>query len=255
MWRPIAAVFLLPAMAAAQNPSPTQFLQGDLPRPTYGSFTEQQAIRQGTSERADFFVSLGNPVVAPGETSRDVVPFKIEFDPGDGITVREVRFPPREMMRVALQNNAERLHAPLDPPLESAAKADSPGISRTPPVIPSQDEMSRVTVANPVIAVLNPTFAIRLKVKVPSSATPGVHQLHGHITYQPIRADGLFPPQRTEIVVPITVVDRNAPVHKNSVYGHTMGSNSGNHDLIWMILMAPILVPLSILAAIVGMDC
>lgn len=214
MWRSIASVILLPALAAGQN-SPAHYLQGDLPRPKYGNFTEQQAVRQGTTERVDLFVSLGNAVVANQALSREVIPFKIEFDPADGIVVTSVSYPQHAMMRVALQNSSEPLHASLEPP----------------------------------VAVLNPPFVIRFKVKVSKLTNVGEHKLRGRITYQPIRADGVFAPQKMEIVVPITVDDRNTTVHRHSSYGHTEGFN------IWLILLAPILIPLSILAALVGMDC
>ena len=121
--------------------------------------------------------------------------------------------------------------------------------------MPSHDS-SYVIPSNPPIAVLDPPFAIRFKVKVSRNAMPGTHQLHGRITYQPIRADGVFAPQKMEIVVPIAVVDHNAPVRKNSGFGHTPGFNANRKgDVIWLILLAPILIPLSVLAALVGTDC
>ena len=255
MWRSMTAVVLLPALVAAQNSSvPPQFLQGDVPRPTYHA--DEQTIRQGASGHAYLLVSLGNDaIVSPRESSRGVVPLRIEFDSADGITATSISFPPHAMMRVALQNR-EPLHASLDSPVDSAAKAGSPAIARTPPAIPSPDETARSMAENPVIAVLNPVLGIRFNVKVPKSTPPGTHQMHGRITYQPIRPDGVFAPQQLDVVVPITVVDRNARIQGNTASAHTSASNAnGNHDWIWMILLAPILIPLSILAALVGMDC
>ena len=258
MWKATMTAVLLPALATAQNPAaPAQYLQGAVPRPTYQAFIEEQTVRQGASAQATLFVSLGNdPIVSSRESSRDVVPLKIEFDAADGIAVTSISFPLHAMMRVALQENREPLHASLDPPVDSAAKADSSEISRTRPGTLLQEEMPRLIPENRPIAVLNPAFAIRFKVKVSKTTALGEHQLHGRITYQPIRANGVLAPQQMEIIVPVTVVDRSTAAHKNSAYSHMSSPNaSENRDLIWMILLAPILIPLSILAALVGMDC
>ena len=251
MWRSILAVFLAPVLTAAQAAQ----TEGVPAVPSYQAFTEQPTIRQGTTESVYLLLSLSNDaIVSPREPSHDVVSLKIDIDSADGITATSVAFPPQDMMRVTLQKR-EALHASLDSLVDSAAKAGSPGISRTAPALPSPDKFARISAEKPSIAVLNPQVGVRFKVKVSKNTTPGTHQLRGRITYQPIRADGVFPPEQMGIVIPITVVDRKARAPRNAASANLSGSNTGNYDWIWLILLAPILLPLSILAALVGMDC
>jgi len=251
MWQSIVAVALLPALGVAQNQAPSASLQGDLRRPSFQVLTEKQSLHRDATERVVLLISLGkDPIVSPRESSRALVPLKIEFEPSEGISVSSISFPLDERLPFTLQmrREPETPHASLNPP------ADIPRVDHTGKLPPP--EMTRLAAQGTRIAVFSPTFPVRCKVKISKDAPVGPHQLHGKVWYQPIRSDGVFPPQQMEIVVPITVVGRGVAVRNNVDYARINGSNSReNRDLIWLILLAPILIPLSILAAIVGMDC
>lgn len=258
MWRVIVTVVVLPALIAAQTTaSPDQYLKDELPRPSYQVTTTPQGVRQGSTGEAILLLLLGDElIVSPRESSHDLVPLKIEFDSSDGIAVISLSSPPYTMMRVALQSTGEPLHASLDPPVESAAKAGSVEPDLAPLKPRSQQELARLLTENPPVAVLNPSIPFRFKVKVSKSAAIGQHQLHGRVTYQPVRAQGAFPPQQMDVVIPITVVDRKAALPKPPAGAQASVSNPHEvRDIILIILLAPLWIPLGILAALVGMDC
>jgi hypothetical protein len=108
MWRSVLAVVLLPSLTAAKAPpqgapefsketvnailyGPSRTLPA--PQPLYRAYTRYDAIRRGRDEevgiqlRTDGFVTSAKSAV-PG-----VVPLKLEFEPLDGVTVKEIHDP------------------------------------------------------------------------------------------------------------------------------------------------------------------
>lgn len=107
------------------------------------------------------------------------------------------------------------------------------------------------------VRVQDGTFLrVEFKLKASKSASLGEHPLRAKITFQSISDSGVLPPQRIEVLLPVTVVDRDTTNHPNRT--KSLASNAGGTPLyIWML--APLLIPLLVVMAIVcgirGEDC
>jgi len=226
MWRSALTAVLVPTLVWGQSIAErSQPATTSTPQPTYNFLTEWQTVRPGGSEKVVIRLFLGPfYVVAPHERSRDLAPLQIEFDESDVVNVTSLNFP------------ADRL-------------ADV------------NDRRIRVLPSDPNVAVIDVT----MNLKVAKNAALGTHLLRGRVKYQAAPDSGVLAPQQTEIQLPVIVLDRDVASMRNAEYATRVESkaNSGysapKHELVWIILLAPIFIPLLIFSSIVcgirGEDC
>jgi len=270
MWRNALAFILVPTLVWGQTlPQNPQTAAVAAPRPTYDILTEWQTIRQGSSEKVVLRFVFGLfEVVSPYEAYRDLIPLKIEFEESDGVGLQSFSFPSDRWALFRFHDEAMRKQALLKPPDESASSVTgtSTNIRSGDTAIESGRDIHpkfkdyRVR----VLPVSSPGAPIDVtaKVNVARTAALGTHLLRGRIKYQPILDNGTLPPQETEIEVAIVVVDRDAKTVHNREYatlGKANSTGGPKHELVWMILLAPIFIPLWILSQIAcgirGEDC
>ena len=180
MWRHIAALVLLPALAAAQaaqtQPSPPvetkQQSLGQLSpsKPAYRPYTLYNAIRRGRDEDVAIQLSPVGFVTSPRSPVSGIVPLNLELQPAEGLASSKLRYPKAHKRKFKFQRQ----------PLPVAG----------PPVI-------------------------RFKVHADQNAVLGMHVLTGKLTFQPIHFDtGLGPVQQVDVAIPISVVEHHAKVSK-----------------------------------------
>ncbi|HVN19417.1 MAG TPA: hypothetical protein VMU05_11605 [Dongiaceae bacterium] len=116
MWRSILAVILMPTLLWAQNPQEmgaegksqtpdSKIVEQKAPESTYQAFTQMQAIRRGTTEKAALLFSLGpDAVISPRYRGDKVIPLKLEFTSSDGLRISSFEFPPDTKNRFDLEN-------------------------------------------------------------------------------------------------------------------------------------------------------
>jgi len=226
MWRSALAILLVPMLVWGQTISEIpRSVTTSVPQPTYNVLTEWQTTQQGSSGRAVIRLFLGPFfVVAPHERSHDLAPLQIAFDESDGVRVTSVSFPAERFTDV-------------------------------------QDMRIRVLPADPIVAVIDVT----VKLDIAKNATLGTHLLRGRVKYQPVPDSGALPPQQAEIQMAVIVAERGVQSLRNAEYATHVESRSNGgyrapeHELLWMILLAPIFIPLAILSWVVcgvkGEDC
>jgi hypothetical protein len=120
----------------------------------------------------------------------------------------------------------------------------------------THDGTGRLTINDTRVRVQDGnSLRVEFKLKASKSAKLGEHQIRARVTFQSISDTGALPPQQIEVLLPITVVDRDMTDHPN---GKTFGNDAGGTPLfIW--ILAPLLIPLMVVMAIVcgirGQDC
>src|SRR5262252_3787454 len=106
MWQALLALLLIPSLAAAQAPpeAAPQFSQQTVnlilhgpsrvspTPPLYQAYSRYDAIRRGAEEDIGIQLRIG-AFVATASDAPGVVPLKLEFEPLEGITVKEIRAP------------------------------------------------------------------------------------------------------------------------------------------------------------------
>ena len=137
MWRSLLAVILLPSLTAAQAPPEVKpelsndtsqaTLEGDAPltstsEPLYQSYTRHDAIRRGREEDIGILLKTAGFVTAAKSPVSGVLPLKQEFEPLQGITVREVHGPKVQESFFTFQS--ERVMATGSPYVSFKIRAD-----------------------------------------------------------------------------------------------------------------------------------
>jgi hypothetical protein len=277
MWRTVLAVLLVPSMLWAQEPR----LNTDKPETTkqalvhdYHVITELRTMRRGKSEKAVVrLFLLPSYIVSPYEPSRDLVPLKLEFEESDGVAATSFRFDTDRSMHFKFREPAALNELMLQPPgdeeysISGDPRVPGLGGQSSAHTAAQQDLATLKLFQKSTVRVLIPTFEVAIKVKASKNATIGSHLLRGKITYQPISENGVSPLQEMELALPITVIDKDIITLSNPEYlkdyaplpdRGSFGKNSKGEQLE-LILLAPILVPLTILEMIMcgfwGEDC
>ena len=269
MWRSVLAVLLVPSMIWAQEQSlPASEKQETVatkdPRPAYRALIDPRTIRPGKTEKAEVVLFLSQGFfVSRNESSRDLFPMKIEFEDVEGLTATSFSFPADQWRSFAFHDEAMRKEKMLKPVAEAntvdsraANVREVDGRTRIDSRV-TRDGTGRHTINDTRVRVQDGNFLrVEFKLKASKSARLGEHPLRARVTFQSISDSGALPPQQIEVLLPVTVVDRDPTDQRDRI--KTFGSDAGGTPLfIW--ILAPLLIPLMVVMAIVcgvrGEDC
>jgi len=260
MWRSVLALVLLPAIVWGQEQSlPVLEKQEAVAtkdqRPTYRALIEPRTIRPGKTVKAVIVLFLGQGfLVSRNEYSRDLFPMKIEFEQAEGLTATSFSFPADQWRTFAFYDEAMRKEKMLEPLAESTIVNSRAANIRE---ADGRDVTGRLTINDTRIRVQNGNFLrVEFELKASKRARLGEHPLRAKVTFQSIGDSGVLPPQQIEVLLPVTVVDRDTTDHSNRT--KSPGSDAGGTPIfVW--ILAPLLIPLIVLMAIVcgirGEDC
>ena len=220
MIRTIFAVLLISSVGLAQVAPGAP--DGTAPAtPTYRTYTYFDRIRQGSSQKGVVVVFLGSGFVAArSATGGRIMPANLMFEEGNGLRASDIEYPNPERRKFEFQK---------DP-----------------------------------VEVTSPKFAIQFKLSAAKNAALGEHALRGKLVFQMIDEEGASSPQQMDVEFPVTTVARDQIVVPtqgpplNSL-GVQPPAQKPDHDKFWLIALAPILIPLSLLeflvCGITGQDC
>lgn len=109
MWRSVLAVILLPSLTAAQsaaegrpgisNETVRMIINGPPrtavvpPSATLQAYTRHTAVRQERDEDVGIMLTISGFVTAPKSAVAGIVPLQVEFEPQDGLTIKDVHGP------------------------------------------------------------------------------------------------------------------------------------------------------------------
>ena len=221
MWRSILVVLLLCSLlraqqetfAAQQIPSSTNTFQ-----PSYKTFTQQETLRRGTTEKAAVFFTLGDDgfvsLVSPRNRGGNIVPLKLEFDSSEGIAVSDFTFP--------------------------------------------SDTKPHITPPKEHIRLLWPNVTVHFKVTASPETALGEHVLKGKLKYQLVGTNGVLPPLETEVTLPLMVVEHDAVAKDSLVYKQNFARENSVAPLwVWFSLpiLVPLVLVMAVVCGIRGEDC
>ncbi len=178
MWRHIAAVILLPSLAAAQsaqtqpNPiqqsTPTSSLK---PLPlSYQPYAYYSAIRRGRAEQVALEFYPNALVTTPTQPVSGIVPLNLELQPEEGFAFLKLRYPKARTHQVQFQSTR---------------------------MLFARDHW------------------IRFELHAASSVSLGTHVLKGKLTFQPVDPkSGAGPVRQVDVEIPVNVVDHDAKVKR-----------------------------------------
>jgi hypothetical protein len=221
MWRTIFAVVLLPSLTAAQADfSPRE---PDLKRPLADS--------SSTSPKAVAYLSLSE--LRQGTQEKVAV----TFDRPIGF-VTSPRSPVPGLVPVSLE---------LEP---------AEGLTVGPIDYPKAFDYRFKFQTQPVAVFQFPWQQIEFKLGAMRNAAPGKRLLTGRLTFQTVSDAGVSEVRQIDVEIPVTVVEHNARVSRVHSFPAQASRPLNPALIVLMIVLAPIAIPLWILACTVGgQDC
>jgi hypothetical protein len=220
MIRTIFAVLLISSVALAQV-APGAPDDTAPATPTYRTYTYFDGIRQGSSQKGVVVVFLGSGFVAArSATGGGIMPASLVFEEGDGLRASDIVYPSPERRKFDFRKD------PVD--------------------------------------VISPKFAIEFKLSAAKRAEAGEHTLRGKLFFQVLDDGGASPPQKMDVEFPVRTVARDTMIVPAQgppldSFGIQPPARKPDHDKLWLIALAPILIPLTFLeflvCGITGQDC